>query len=612
MGKRAGAEFLEIVMKYTKFVIKNFKGISELSLDLTRYPNGKIFPLVGLNESGKSTILEGINFFQKDFDQDKRHSLIHKRDKGHFSGSIEVAATLDLGDEDKNIIDNFLRAHRLEIESEVKTITYSKKYKCDGGTPDNLTTTEITFEPNIKIKTPRAASYRDLDSFLLELLKEQLKSKLPKILYFPDFLFDFPEKIYLETVPNPPWDTKEQERQDIYRAIVQDILYTINKSYELNKFLTKLKNRTDDGAQESVDQIKREIEMELNKAIVDPWQAIFPNSPSKTIEVTTDSDTVSGYYLQIRIKEGTSKFGINERSLGFKWFFGFLFSTKFRNARQDEFGECLFLFDEPANNLHQSSQQKLLSLFEDIVSKAKIIYSTHSHYLLTHKLILNTFIVKDEGRTNEDEYNYRQNIKAEPYALFVKNYPDQETHFKPILDVLEFVDNPFTPSGNIVFFEGKFDYYTFKLVEKKFFLGESYNFNFYPGGGVEKYENIFREYLANNRKFVAVFDADKAGKGTRTDYIKDISQELEKNIFTLKDVDGTFDTYTTENLFTGIERLEIQQKTFPASTEYKKSEFNTAIQELFINENDFELSDDTKARFKKIFDFIEQKFVELK
>ncbi len=50
-------------MRYTKFTIKKFKGIEELELDLTKYPVGKIFPLVGLNESGKTTILEAIIFF---------------------------------------------------------------------------------------------------------------------------------------------------------------------------------------------------------------------------------------------------------------------------------------------------------------------------------------------------------------------------------------------------------------------------------------------------------------------------------------------------------------------------------------------------------------------
>ena len=333
-------------------------------------------------------------------------------------------------------------------------------------------------------------------------------------------------------------------------------MYTINPDYKLDNFISKLKDIANDGKQESASQIKREIGTKLNETIVDPWQSIFPNSPKKTVEIITGNDA-NKFYLQIKINEGSSSFYINERSLGFKWFFGFLLSTEFRTARQTESGEYLFLFDEPANNLHQSSQQKLLTLFGNLTNKAKIIYSTHSHYLLNSRLILNTFIIKDEGRSTGDEYDYRQNIKAIPYAQFVAKYPDQETYFKP----------------------------------------------------------IFREYLANNRNFIAVFDADgdsdNGGIGAKRKYIDAISQELDKNIYVLSDVDITFKDFQTENLFTEIEKLEIQKKTFSNSTVYKKSEFNTAIQELFINKDTFDVSAETIARFKKIFFFVKQKFSDL-
>ena len=66
-------------MKYTKFEISKFKGINHLVLDLEKLPQGKIFPLVGLNESGKTTILEAINFFQNNISDDKKYLLIHKK-----------------------------------------------------------------------------------------------------------------------------------------------------------------------------------------------------------------------------------------------------------------------------------------------------------------------------------------------------------------------------------------------------------------------------------------------------------------------------------------------------------------------------------------------------
>ncbi len=47
-------------MRYTAFKIKNFKGIRELELKLDSAPNSNIFTIVGLNESGKTTIIEAL------------------------------------------------------------------------------------------------------------------------------------------------------------------------------------------------------------------------------------------------------------------------------------------------------------------------------------------------------------------------------------------------------------------------------------------------------------------------------------------------------------------------------------------------------------------------
>lgn len=599
-------------MRYTKFEIKNFKGINDLTLDLSNLPSGKIFPLVGLNESGKTTILEAVNFFQEDVGGGHEYELIHKKDSGNFTGSIEVEATLALDDDDRKAITSLISGNSLLIESEIEEIQVTKRYSYENASfLEGRTLWQFT--PELSVKTARQKKFARLYSYQKEQWDSVVagtKKRIPKILYFPNFLFDFPDKIYLENIETLAVSEKDKSIQKEYKQMIDDILRCINPDYKLTDFLTKLKSSTDQGQQSAASQIKQEISAILNRKIVTPWQQIF-SGPSKNILVETENDSI-GYFLQIKVGEGTSPFLIKERSLGFRWFFGFILFTEFRKERDGEHGEYIFLFDEPASNLHERSQQKLLALFENLTSNAKIIYSTHSPYLINKKSILNAFVVKDEGRNDSENWNFKQDIKSIPYRRFVADNPNEETHFKPLLDVLEFVDNPFVPTGNIVFFEGKFDYYTFKLVEHKFFTSQNYNFNFYPGAGVDRYENIFREYLGNNRRFIAILDADGGGIGAKKLYIKDISQELEQNIFTLKDVDNSFDAFQTEKLFSDVERLEIQNKFFPASTTYKKSEFNTAIQGVFIGEDDFLLSDETLARFKKIFDFIKQKFAELK
>ena len=601
-------------MKYTKFTIKKFKGIEEIKLDLTKYPVGKIFPLVGLNESGKTTILEAINYFQEDIESGKEHEIIHKKDSGNFTGNIEIEAELTLESSDQHIIRKFLHKNSLQLQKQVKKMTITKEYSYSNAsfkTNDSY----WDFLPDIKVKKSAQKIFRrlnDEDNALWIKVTTEIEKYIPKILYFPDFLFDFPDKIYLENIETLSSD-KEKSIQKEYQQVIGDILQTINPSYSLTDFLTKIKALNEPALQSAASQIKQEISSILNRKIVLPWQEIFPG-PGKDILIGTGNDT-TGYYLQMKVNEGTSPFLITERSLGFRWFFGFILFTEFRKAREDEKGEYLFLFDEPASNLHESSQQKLLTLFENLIDKSKIIYSTHSPYLINPKFILNCFIVKDEGRNNGNNWDFRQDIKAIPHKQFVAEYPNEETHFKPILDVLECIDNPFELTNDIVFFEGKFDYYTFKWIKNTLFIDDDYEFNFYPGAGVDKYENIFREYLAHNRNFIAVFDADgnqnDGGKGAKNRYIENISKELEEQIFTLRDINTEFDNYTTEKLFTADEKLKIQKKSFPTDTIYNKGHFNAAIQELFINNESITLSTSTKDKFESIFEFIKLKLIQL-
>ena len=88
-------------MIFTYFKIKNFKGIDEITIDLDKIPHLDIYTLVGLNESGKTTILEAINFFgykQETLDPlelprysiDDVHDLIPISKRDNFNGQISI------------------------------------------------------------------------------------------------------------------------------------------------------------------------------------------------------------------------------------------------------------------------------------------------------------------------------------------------------------------------------------------------------------------------------------------------------------------------------------------------------------------------------------------
>ena len=87
-------------MRYKKFIIKNFKGINDLTIDLSKQPESHIYTFVGLNESGKTTILEAINTINTGYNPLTSHRLIPKHLKANFNGNVSVKAYIEIDDTD--------------------------------------------------------------------------------------------------------------------------------------------------------------------------------------------------------------------------------------------------------------------------------------------------------------------------------------------------------------------------------------------------------------------------------------------------------------------------------------------------------------------------------
>jgi len=102
-------------MIYKSFEVSNFKGIDKVVVDLS---NNRISTLVGLNESGKTTIMEAINLFQKMIkgEEPDEQSLNKIRPKGAaFSGTIKISGSLLFEDEDKKEISDYWTSLRKEV-----------------------------------------------------------------------------------------------------------------------------------------------------------------------------------------------------------------------------------------------------------------------------------------------------------------------------------------------------------------------------------------------------------------------------------------------------------------------------------------------------------------
>jgi len=599
-------------MNYDRFNIVNYKGINNIEVELNAPPSSPVITLVGLNESGKTTILEAINLFKNELDESLSYKYIPKHLKHNFNGNIIISAYLTTTESDFSKIKEFIKnkynekLQRINGLIDDKILKVQKIYKFSNSKIVEYSTVwDIDFSVRVdarnkKIsKSENSSQWGEITDYIFE-------SLIPNIIYYPNFLYNIPSKIYLKDYP----ENKDVDIQRTYRDIIKDILDSLNESgLNLETSILKRLEADTEADRDSLEALLDKMSSKITTQISNSWEKMFKDRESAHNRIVLEKGIDNAkYYLTIKLKENNETFSIDERSLGFKWFFTFTLFTEFRKNRHKE--GALFLLDEPASNLHSTAQVRLLEKFKEIVKDGNItlIYTTHSHHLINPKWLNSAYIVKnkaiDYNTENLSEKSKNTDITIELYKRFISKYPNDQMYFKPILDTLEYQPSLLENVPNIVITEGKNDYYTLKYV-KEIILKDDSEIHIYPGNGVAKLDDIFRLYLAWGRDFISIFDNDKAGIDQKKRYIKEIGPDMSTKIFLLKDIDSLLNgqILVMEDLFTTNEQIDIV-KLGLGENRVNKDLLNKSIQQLYIDETVITLSDETKEKFKKIIDFI--------
>ena len=282
---------------------------------------------------------------------------------------------------------------------------------------------------------------------------------LPSVLYFPNFLFEFPDKIYLEAVAN------DDKIHEFYRTVLQDVLDAIGGGLKLSTHILERAKEKERYAKTALDSTLAQMGHNISSNVFKNWDRIFKRTVgSKEITVSCDKDESGRWYIQLRLKDGAEIYAISERSLDFRWFFSFRLLTHYRGFRNDASGNVLFLFDEPASNLHPSAQSQLVESFGNLSSRCFIVYTTHSHHMINPEWLEATYVVKNEGleyNSEVDDYDAKKTqVVLTKYRQFATQHPNQTNYFQPILDVLDYNPARLENVPDVVMVEGKNDYYT--------------------------------------------------------------------------------------------------------------------------------------------------------
>ena len=360
-------------MKFTKFFLQNFKGIKNLEIKLDK---GKPLALVGLNESGKTSILEGIKL---------------------------------IGQHCKNIQEYHLENGELQ-KIKPKINFFSENIVLKAYLTNNKKEYELEFIYKFK-----GDKYIDYEKNFNSSLEEELHDlNFPDILYYDDFIFTVPSKIEFPINPEEYNSLIEDDssanslekkinRQWIF--IIQDIFASYKKEKKINDeisfheaFITFLDNDN----RNAFDNNLLDFSEHLNKKIVKQWNSIFKvNSLLKQIVFKCNNFEIGSqnrsFSLKVKSKDD-KEYEISERSKGCMWFFSFVIFTEFRKYRNEN---TIFLLDEPAANLHASAQEKIMSNLNKLSRDCNVIYSTHSPYLIDIENLEDTRIVKNKNSNSE-------------------------------------------------------------------------------------------------------------------------------------------------------------------------------------------------------------------
>lgn len=612
-------------MDFLNFRISNFKGIEDTTIKLDSSSN--IYTLIGLNESGKTTVLEALNYWS--YSQESKdtieclgfqtiqddYELIPIGETSNFSKNSSVTATLKLSKLDELKIKkfaedkcNFILTEAIG-EIEIKKSKSFENSKCIK--TNNFWTINLVGKQKGR---SRKIINLDADSEAWQCIVSYIRDNLlPTILYFPNFLFDFPERIYLEDIDE---DSKKQKEHLFYKKIIQDLLDALNQSLNIQVHIVDRKRSGNDNDENSLKKVLLDLSRELNNNILGAWNEIFKRKISnKRILVEAKLDrTIDKVYLEFMI-EDDGFFSINQRSLGFRWFFAFLLFTKYRGYRNRKSNNILFLLDEPASNLHTTAQLRLQkSLAEMAKANCKFIYTTHSQYLINPKWLETTYIVKNEGLSYETDENIddfspkKTKITIHPYRQFISKYPDQTSYFKPVLDIIDYKPSELDMIPDVVMVEGKNDYYTLKYFEDIILQRENKKYKFLPGLSCEKLFPLIQHYLAWGKNFIIILDGDMAGEESKKKYLDEFGNILKDKIFSLSDIDNIPNNSKLEDCIIKEDKLNIQKESDPNSKNYNKKLFNRTLQEMYLAEKYFNFSEESKKNIANLLSFIDLKF----
>jgi len=591
-------------MKLIKVQIHKFKSFeSDQEFDL----DDNVTILVGMNESGKTSVLESIaktNYFQED--EQFKFSLTHdfpRREKKKVEKSGEnpkaITCTYEISEELLEEISDDVGENVFLTKKFSLTTRYDNKQRTFGGisadkkkfieqkTKELNISSNATNEKLEKIKSlaefnELAATFKDenyvtafgelekyfefvwkFDNPIEEYItRKYLDENLPKFLYYDEY-YSLPSRISIEKLESSQLSENEYKTAKALFELADINTTELLKASNFEDFIAELE------ATEAI------ISEELFKY----WQTNRNIQISFRIDKIEDTDSrnntrIVEHVLDIRVKGKRVSLPLRNRSKGFNWFFSFL--VWFKKIQEDEHSNYILLLDEPGLNLHASAQADLMRFLEDLSEDYQIIYTTHSPFMISSENLnrVRTVLETEKGSVISDSIQ-----EKDPNTLF------------PLQAALgyDIAQNLFVSKKNLLV-EGVSDLIALTAIsgileaENRESLRD--DITIVPTGGLEKVATFISLLRGSKLEIACLLDSytDAKGKAKMDKMIAGKIIHKSKVRF----FDEFLDSHShadLEDLFTKSDYLKLFNSAFKELADIKETDLNSAIQQVIIQVN---------------------------
>jgi len=299
-------------------------------------------PIIGVNESGKTTILQAIFAFDYMNDRDNEDGRHLKDVSNLFRTTPELAfvsAEIEITPSEFRRIGT--AAEKLGGVNQEFFGSLSRKKRF----PDTVIIHRNIAERKYHILPAEFGSDQEQDA-----LAHKIISNLPYILYFDDFRDKIPGRIEI---------ARNEEGFSTWASILQQLFTQTDPAFSISKLVT-LEDRH---RRTTIAKIERHLNETLTKA----WKNFrLDNREALQIQISYEPDTsrqTNGFIrMDVVEKDGAGDehyFYISDRSKGFYWFFNFVMKLEFNPKIVGNQAHSIFLLDEPGSYLHAFAQRKL-------------------------------------------------------------------------------------------------------------------------------------------------------------------------------------------------------------------------------------------------------------